>query len=255
MYYINIYTHTHARARRVQKETEIFKYRARQRAQRARCCYWAHLASGFDNKLPFVAIALRISRRATSGELSTCTSCSLDLWQWKNLKNNVCVCVWNFGANLVKCLKRYFSRSTKHTCRTLWKGLLDQKGRIIRSKIKVILVMLFDWKGFVHLDFIPRGQMVKKQFYLGTFSAFEGCCAQEQLWNVGKADLDFAPRQWAGSRVAPHPQLSGKTSDIRCAPSTLFSGIKPQYTFSCFPNLKKAWKDVFSKPWRRLRKT
>jgi len=44
---------------------------------------------------------------------------------------------------------------------------------------------------------------------------------------VGKPDLYVAPRQSAGSRVAPHPQLSGKTSDIRCAPSTLFPGLSP----------------------------
>ena len=44
---------------------------------------------------------------------------------------------------------------------------------------------------------------------------------------MGKPDLDVAPRRSAGSRVAPHPQLSGKTSDIRCAPSTLFSGLSP----------------------------
>jgi len=30
---------------------------------------------------------------------------------------------------------------------------------------------------------------------------------------VGKLDLDIAPRQCAVSRVASHPQLSGKTSD------------------------------------------
>jgi len=31
---------------------------------------------------------------------------------------------------------------------------------------------------------------------------------------LGKPDLDVAPRQRADSRVIPHPQLSGKTSDI-----------------------------------------
>jgi len=31
---------------------------------------------------------------------------------------------------------------------------------------------------------------------------------------VGKPDLDVAPRQCIGSHFAPHPQLSGKTSDI-----------------------------------------
>ena len=46
------------------------------------------------------------------------------------------------------------------------KGLLDQtKERMSRSKLKVILVMFFDWKGIVHHESVPRGQMVNKQFY------------------------------------------------------------------------------------------
>ena len=58
---------------------------------------------------------------------------------------------------------------------------------------------------------------------------------------MGKPDLDVAPRQCAGSRVAPHPQLSGKTSEIRCAPSTLFSGLSPS-KFFLFPKLKTTLK-------------
>jgi len=34
-----------------------------------------------------------------------------------------------------------------------------------RSKIKVILVASFYWKGIVHHEFVPRGQMVNKQLY------------------------------------------------------------------------------------------
>jgi len=33
------------------------------------------------------------------------------------------------------------------------------------SKIKVLLVVFFDWKGIVHYEFAPRGQMVNKQLY------------------------------------------------------------------------------------------
>ena len=44
---------------------------------------------------------------------------------------------------------------------------------------------------------------------------------------MGKPDLEVAPLQCAASSVASHPQLSGKTSYIRCAPSTLFSGLSP----------------------------
>jgi len=34
-----------------------------------------------------------------------------------------------------------------------------------RSKIKVMLVVFLDWKGIVHHEFVPRGQLVNKQFY------------------------------------------------------------------------------------------
>jgi protein-arginine kinase activator protein McsA len=37
-----------------------------------------------------------------------------------------------------------------------------------------------------------------------------------------KLQMFFESVQNSCSHVAPHPQLSGKTSDIRCAPSTLF---------------------------------
>jgi len=81
----------------------------------------------------------------------------------------------------------------------------------------------------------------------GSFSAFEGSCAQEEAWIVGKPDLDIAPRQCACWRVAPHQQLSGKTSDIRCAHPPYSPDLAPA-NFSCFPNLKPLWKEVVSKP-------
>jgi len=34
-----------------------------------------------------------------------------------------------------------------------------------RSKIKVMMVVFFDWKGIVHHEFVPCGQMVNKQLY------------------------------------------------------------------------------------------
>jgi len=34
-----------------------------------------------------------------------------------------------------------------------------KKARMSRSKIKVMLVVFFDWKAIVHHEFVPRGQM------------------------------------------------------------------------------------------------
>jgi hypothetical protein len=37
--------------------------------------------------------------------------------------------------------------------------------RHFNCKIKVLLVVFFDWKGIAHHEFVPRGQMVNKQLY------------------------------------------------------------------------------------------
>ena len=79
-----------------------------------------------------------------------------------------------------------------------------------------------------------------------SFSAFDGCCAQEQSWIVGKPDLDVAPWQCAGSRVAPHLELSGKTSDILCAHPPYSPDLAPA-DFFLFPKFKTTLKVVVSK--------
>jgi len=38
-----------------------------------------------------------------------------------------------------------------------------KKGQMSQSKIKVLVVVFFDWKGIVHHEFAPCGQMVNKQ--------------------------------------------------------------------------------------------
>ena len=47
-----------------------------------------------------------------------------------------------------------------------------KKARMSRSKIKVFLVVFFDWKGIVHHEFVPSGQMVNKQFYQEVLARF-----------------------------------------------------------------------------------
>ena len=63
-----------------------------------------------------------------------------------------------------------------------WKGKGSprptKKARMSRSKFKVMLVVFFDWKSIVHHELVSRGQMVT--VLPGSFSAFEGCCAQEE---------------------------------------------------------------------------
>jgi hypothetical protein len=55
-----------------------------------------------------------------------------------------------------------------------------KKAQTSQSKIKVMLVMFFDWTGIVPHVCVPRDQMVNKQLYQEILACFEGCCAQEE---------------------------------------------------------------------------
>jgi len=106
------------------------------------------------------------------------------------------------------------------------------------SKIKVLLDVFFDWKGTVHHDFVPRSQMVNELSYQQVLARLRDAVRRKrpELW-----ENQNSPRQCTGSSVAPHPQLPGKASDIRCTPSTLFSGLAPA-DFFLFPKLKTTLK-------------
>jgi hypothetical protein len=65
------------------------------------------------------------------------------------------------------------------------KGLLNQKKALMsRSKIKVLLIVFFDWKGIVHHEFVPRGQMVNKQLYQEVLARLKDAVRRKrpELW-------------------------------------------------------------------------
>jgi len=60
----------------------------------------------------------------------------------------------------------------------MWKGYpRPKKARMSRSEIKVMSVMFFDWKGIVHHEFVPCGQLVNKQLYQEVLACLrDGVC-------------------------------------------------------------------------------
>ena len=59
-----------------------------------------------------------------------------------------------------------------------------KKAQMGRSKIKVMLVVFFDWKGIVHHEFVPHSQMVNKQFYQEVLARLRDavCRKRPELW-------------------------------------------------------------------------
>ena len=79
----------------------------------------------------------------------------------------------------------------------------------------------------------------------GNFSAFQGRYAQEEAWNVGKPDLDVAPRQCTGSRLASYLHLSDK-NQTSVVPHPLYSPDLAPADFFLLAKLKTTFN------WRRF---
>jgi len=111
------------------------------------------------------------------------------------------------------------------------------KARMSRSKIKVMLVVFFDWKGIVHNEFVPRGQMVNKQLYQEVLACLMDAVRRKrpELWENQTWMLhhDNAPshaslliRSYLAkyeTSVVPHPRYS---PDLAPAHFFLFPKLK-----------------------------
>ena len=106
-----------------------------------------------------------------------------------------------------------------------------------QSKIKVMLAEFFDWKGIVHDEFVPRGQMVIKQLYQDVLARLRDAVRRKrpELWENQTWMLhhDNAPahaslliRSYLAKHqtsVVPHPPCS---PDLAPADFFLFPKLK-----------------------------
>jgi len=108
---------------------------------------------------------------------------------------------------------------------------------MIRSKIKVMLVVFFDWKSIVLHEFVPRGQMVNKQLYQEVLGRLRDAVRRKrpELWEnqTWMLHYDNAPahaslliRSYLAKHqksVVPHPPYS---PDLAPADFFLFPKLK-----------------------------
>ena len=112
------------------------------------------------------------------------------------------------------------------------KGLLDQKkARTSRSKIKVLLVVFFDWKGLFNHEIVQRGQMVNTQLYQDVLVRLRVVVRRKRLeflenqtWMLHHDNAPAYASLLIRSYLAKH-----QTSVV--PPSTLFPGLCPSILF------------------------
>jgi len=72
-----------------------------------------------------------------------------------------------------KLQRKHINYCSKHTAKMQWvvykclTGSIDlKKGRQVRSKTKVMLLVFFDSEGIIHHEYAPDRQIINKEFYL-----------------------------------------------------------------------------------------
>ena len=110
-----------------------------------------------------------------------------------------------------------------------------------------MLVVFFDWKGTVHHEFVPRGQMVNKQLYQEVLERLRNVVRrnrpelwENQTWMLHQdnalAHASLLIRSYLAkllTSVVPHPTYS---PDLAPADFFLFPKLKNHFERTSFPN-------------------
>jgi histone-lysine N-methyltransferase SETMAR len=109
-----------------------------------------------------------------------------------------------------------------------------------QSKIKVMLVVFFDWKGIVHHESVPHDQMVSKQLYQEFIVHLRDavCRKRLQLWE--NQTLMFQHDDMPAHMLLIHSYLAKHPTSI--VPHPPYSPDLAPADFFLFPKLKTTLK-------------
>lgn len=125
-----------------------------------------------------------------------------------------------------------------------WKTTSDprpKKARQVRSNVKVLITVFFDWKGVVHHEFLPPGRTVNKEYYLEVLRHLREAIRKKrpELWENKSFILhhDNAPAH--ASRLVNNFLTDSKTLLLTQPP---YSPDLAPCDFFLFPKMKKTMK-------------
>lgn len=116
-----------------------------------------------------------------------------------------------------------------------------KKARQVRSNVKVLITVFFDWKGVVHYEFLPRGRTVNKEYYVEVLRHLREAIRKKrpELWANKTFILhhDNAPAH--ASRLVSQFLTNTNTSLLTQPP---YSPDLSPCDFFLFPKIKKTMK-------------
>lgn len=116
-----------------------------------------------------------------------------------------------------------------------------KKARQVRSNVKVLLTVFFDYNGIVYHEFLPQGQTVTKEYYLSVLRRLREAIRRKrpELWrdNSWKLHHDNAP---AHSSLLVREFLSNTNTVV--VPQAPYSPDMAPCDYFLFPEMKKTLK-------------
>ena len=105
----------------------------------------------------------------------------------------------------------------------------------------MLLDVFFDWKGIIHHEFVPRGQMVNKQLYQEVLARLRGAVRRKrpELWEIQTRMLHHHNAPAQASLLIRSYLAENQTSVV---PYSLYSPDLAPIDFFLFPKLKTTFK-------------
>jgi len=146
---------------------------------------------------------------------------------------------------------------------SIYSGLQKKQSNVFQSSVPEhslwhhSLVVFFDWKGIVHHEFVPRGQMVNKQLYWEVLACLRDavCRKRPELWenqtwmlhhDNAQAHKSFLIRSYVAKHqtfVVPHTPYS---PDLAPADFFLFPKLKTTLKGRCFQTIVEIQENVIT---------
>ncbi|UYV81907.1 hypothetical protein LAZ67_21000085 [Cordylochernes scorpioides] len=119
--------------------------------------------------------------------IRTFSNLSMDCIEKQRVCIEFCFKLRKPASESFKMLKRAFKEDSLLKSRAFEWFARFKDARMIKSKLKCLLITLFDVKGLVHYEFVPKGQTINQHYYLDVLRRLREAVRQKRPENgIGK---------------------------------------------------------------------
>ena len=160
----------------------------------------------------------------------------------KEIRMNICADILqnvenglNLLENIITCDESWFFQYDPESKRQSmhWKrpsSPRQKKARQSKSKFEAMIVF-FDIRGIVHVDWVPEGQTVNQVYYKEAVTNLHERVRRKKTWNVEEWLVGSSPRQRAGTQLPVCQVVFDEAQEHSVGTSTVLTWPSPMWHF------------------------